>query len=140
VLIGRDGDDILIGGLGNDMFVIEQDDSGSGANALPVDVIADWNAGDIIDLSGIDANLNVAGDQAFTMTNKANPGIGQVTMRTFGNLNAAEKALGFDIDTPDGYTTGKITVLLGENDGTSGADFAVVLLNQKGIGTEALMM
>jgi serralysin len=140
VLMSRDGDDVLIGGLGNDMFVIEQDDSGSGANAMPVDVIADWNAGDIIDLSGIDANLNVAGDQAFTMTNKANPGIGQITVRTFGNINAAQNALKIDIDAPEGYTTGKITVLLGENDGTAGADFAVVLLDQKGIGTEALMM
>ncbi len=140
ILIGRDGDDILIGGLGNDMFVIEQDDSGAGANDLPVDVIADWSKGDIIDLSGIDANLNVAGDQAFTMTNKANPGIGQITVRTFGNINAAQNALGIDIDTPDGYATGKITVILGENDGTAGADFAVVLLDQKGIGTEALMM
>lgn len=140
VLMGRDGDDILIGGLGNDVFVIEQDDSGTGANGFAVDVIADWNAGDMIDLSAIDANLNVDGDQAFTMTNRANPGIGEITVRTFGNINAAEKALKLDIDTPEGYTTGKITVLLGENDGTAGADFAVVLLDQKGIGTESLMM
>lgn len=140
VLMGRDGDDILIGGVGNDLFVIEQDDSGTGANAMPVDVIADWHAGEIIDLSAIDANLNVAGDQAFTMTNKANPGIGQITVRTFGNINAAQNALGIDIETPEGYATGKITVILGENDGTAGADFAVVLLDQKGIGTEALMM
>jgi Ca2+-binding RTX toxin-like protein len=67
-LVGGDGDDILIGGLGvdvlvggsgNDRFIFDSAD-------LSADRILDFAVGDIIDLSAIDARLDLDGDQAFS--------------------------------------------------------------------------
>jgi len=61
-LDGGAGRDRLEGGSGNDTFVF----AATGDTTLPNwDFIADWNAGDRIDLSAIDANTASAGDQAF---------------------------------------------------------------------------
>lgn len=72
-LYGEGGDDILIGGEGNDQLR-----GGAGADAfvvahqfgatLETDTIFDFNVldGDYIDLSAIDANSLLAGNQAFT--------------------------------------------------------------------------
>ncbi len=73
-LFGDGGNDILIGGLGRDTmtahagadrFVFRNNETGVGA--LNRDIITDFTRshGDKIDLSGIDANVHVAGDQAF---------------------------------------------------------------------------
>jgi Ca2+-binding RTX toxin-like protein len=67
-LIGGDGRDVLTGGLGgdylygsadNDRFVLSGVAESTVAGA---DWIRDWNAGDRIDVSAIDANTGVAGD------------------------------------------------------------------------------
>ncbi|MBN4000343.1 hypothetical protein [Nostoc sp. LPT] len=68
-LIGGTGTDTLYGGTGNDVFGFDSvSDSQPG---LLRDIIKDFVGngnlpGDRIDLSGIDANTNIAGDQAFT--------------------------------------------------------------------------
>jgi Ca2+-binding RTX toxin-like protein len=67
VLIGGAGVDHLSGGAGEDTFVftgasLAALDTGVGANR---DVIQDFSA-DVIDLHQIDANVNAAGDQAFS--------------------------------------------------------------------------
>ncbi|MBC1189950.1 calcium-binding protein [Microcystis aeruginosa CS-558/01A06] len=73
-LSGGDGDDTLIGGsgtdtmtdgVGNDIYrFLSVSDSGVGAAR---DVLTDFTPGfDKIDLSAIDANTTIAGDQAFT--------------------------------------------------------------------------
>ncbi|MBN4000341.1 hypothetical protein [Nostoc sp. LPT] len=68
-LIGGAGTDTLSGGTGNDVFGFDSvSDSQPG---LLRDIIKDFVGngnlpGDRIDLSGIDANTNIAGDQAFT--------------------------------------------------------------------------
>jgi Ca2+-binding RTX toxin-like protein len=74
-LIGSKGDDTLIGGGGADVLT-----GGGGADhfvflsitdstpAAP-DLITDLANKDVIDLSAIDANVNVAGDQAFVLVN-----------------------------------------------------------------------
>ena len=51
-------------------------------------------------------------------------------IRTFGNMNAAENALGMDLDGIDGPSTfsGPVTVIFGNVDGGQ-PDFAMVLMN-----------
>src|SRR5205823_2162692 len=76
-LIGGNGDDTLTGGTGVDHmrgdagidhFVFDDGDSGIGASR---DVIVSFSANDLIDLSLVDANSGVAGDQAFTWIDTA---------------------------------------------------------------------
>ncbi|MGO4124582.1 beta strand repeat-containing protein [Inquilinus sp. YAF38] len=71
VLVGRAGKDTLTGGAGADRFQFTAlGDSVVGANA---DRITDFShtQGDKIDLAGIDANVTVAGDQAFSFIGTA---------------------------------------------------------------------
>jgi Ca2+-binding RTX toxin-like protein len=73
ILAGDAGADTLYGGTGPDQFeffwVGDSGPLGSGST----DIIADFSAaeGDMIELSGMDANSNVAGDQAFTFIGNA---------------------------------------------------------------------
>ena len=62
VLTGGAGQDILAGGGGGDSFVFTT--IGDSTVAAP-DTILDFQAGDHIDLSGIDADTATGGDQAF---------------------------------------------------------------------------
>lgn len=63
-LSGDGGVDELIGGLGADRFQFRRiADSGTAADRR--DVITDFDASDIIDVSAIDANVTVRGNQAF---------------------------------------------------------------------------
>lgn len=63
-LYGGLGVDYLTGGAGNDHFVFRTTaESGFGA----ADFISDLAVGDVIDLREIDADVNQAGDQAFTL-------------------------------------------------------------------------
>lgn len=68
VLIGGGGADVLLGGAGADTFVFTAiTDSTSSAR----DRIGDFATGvDRIDLSAIDANLGLAGDQAFALVSR----------------------------------------------------------------------
>ncbi|MEH2374450.1 calcium-binding protein [Nostoc sp.] len=74
ILTGGTGTDVLTGGLGNDVFKFNSvSDSTPG---LSRDVIKDFVGngnlpGDRIDLSTIDANSNIAGNQAFTFIGAA---------------------------------------------------------------------
>ncbi|NKE47732.1 DUF4347 domain-containing protein [Roseomonas frigidaquae] len=63
-LFGGAGKDILTGGEGADVFVYTQ---ASDSRATPTgrDVITDWSTGDLIDLSGFDANTLLGGEQSF---------------------------------------------------------------------------
>ena len=80
VLFGGGGGDVLIGGAGGDSFVfLALTDSGAGGR----DLITDLTIGqDRIDLSQLDANANVAGNQAFTLVGAFSNVAGQIT-RTF---------------------------------------------------------
>lgn len=75
VLEGGHGADVLIGEVGNDTFVFNDVSHsvpiGSDPRLTLSDVIGGFDgagsaSGDLIDLSGIDADTTVAGDQAFT--------------------------------------------------------------------------
>lgn len=65
-LVGGSGRDVMTGGGGHDTFVFKAV-SDMGTNAANRDVITDFVKGqDKIDLSAIDANSKIAGDQAFS--------------------------------------------------------------------------
>ncbi|HEX2763965.1 MAG TPA: Ig-like domain-containing protein [Allosphingosinicella sp.] len=68
LLIGGGGVDALTGGNGNDTFRYR---SVSESTAASPDSIGDFKLGDVIDLSRIDANTNLAGDQAFSFVGNA---------------------------------------------------------------------
>ncbi len=71
---GNDGDDVIIGGLGNDLlrggtgadtFVVRQESIAT--PVLETDQVYDFDVQDIIDLSAIDANTRLDGNQAFVL-------------------------------------------------------------------------
>ncbi|NTW57056.1 MAG: hypothetical protein HGB20_08455 [Chlorobiaceae bacterium] len=68
VLLGGSGADLLVGGNGRDFFLFWSAGD-SGVTAGKMDLIGDFVSGqDIIDLSGIDPNTGIAGDQTFSGT------------------------------------------------------------------------
>jgi serralysin len=143
-LIGGDGVDFFTGGAGNDVFVgeINATKVASKNGLISLDVILDFSKGDKLDLSGIDANTAVAGDQAFTLVNSANPkNAGEVSIRHFGNMNAAEAALGMDLDGVDGDSPfgGPVSVVFGNVDGGD-ADFAIVFVNTPSLTVSDFIM
>jgi serralysin len=109
-LYGGLGNDSLLGGNGADAFVFGQESVGRTMLAQPrdVDKILDLSfvAGDRIDLSGIDANALVAGDQAFSFVAKFTKAAGQAVLV----FNATKNT----------------TALLVDVDGDGKADFTLV--------------
>ena len=111
-LTGGRGADTLTGGTGSDKFVFGQNDTGNGT--VYVDRITDFNRtvdGDIIDLSRIDADSGVTGNQAFTFVETASfTAAGQIRLVTIngnlyiqGNTNAdlsADFAIRVDGEAP----------------------------------------
>lgn len=136
ILVGGNGNDTLIGGLGqdtlrgngqNDTFTFNQVAESIFGFADLIDGIQGIGiaGGDVIDLSGIDADTTLAGNQAFTflgvLTSASGIGFGAgglwledvgLQTRLFGNVNgdgAIELAIrindGAEIDA-SGYTAG----------------------------------
>ena len=113
VLAGGRGKDTLFGYAGADRFVFGNiDDSAVGANA---DRITDFShaQGDRIDLSAIDANAGVAGDQAFTFIGPA------LYTGVAGQLRCA--------------SDGVITAIGGDINGDGVSDFHIRLTGQVGL-------
>lgn len=107
IIWGNAGKDDMTGGAGDDRFVfLEVSDSGVGtANA---DLIRDFAGGDLIDLSAIDANANLAGNDAFAIVASFGGNAGELIARqAFGNTYAVE----------------------GDVDGDGNADFTIVTIN-----------
>ena len=91
LLHGGAGKDKLFGGQGEDVFRFT-DASDTGARAGRADRIMDFEAGDIIDLSAIDADSRAAGQQSFTYVG-AEQFSGQA-----GELRFSERFLRADLD------------------------------------------
>ncbi|HYJ82622.1 MAG TPA: hypothetical protein VEW26_07265, partial [Allosphingosinicella sp.] len=117
VLTGGGGDDIILGGGrgdtltgggGNDIF---QYNSTSDSNSVERDGIQDFASGDRIDLSKIDANTLLEGDQAFSFIGSA------AFSNTAGELRFENISLG-----------GPIWLIQGDVDGNGVSDFEVVLV------------
>jgi serralysin len=135
-LIGGDGIDRFVGGEGGDTFVAELNstDVATKRGDLSLDMILDFKSGeDQIDLSGLGA-LNFVG--------KADGKVaGDVSWKSFGNVNAAESVLGIDIDGIDGKgSSDPVSVLFGHTDNDGIADFAIVLFNTSNVAADDLML
>jgi Ca2+-binding RTX toxin-like protein len=105
VLDGGAGADLLTGGAGADIFRFATGDSGLG---LAADRIADFLSGtDRIDLSAVDSNRLLAGDQAFTF----------IGASAFGGVAGQLRWFQF----------GSETWLEADTDGDGSADFQIVL-------------
>ena len=100
------GSDTLIGSSGADRFVLESvDDSTVDLSGRDLFKDFDVTEGDIIDLSAIDANSTLSGDQAFSFIGEQDFSGQAGELRTEVN--------------------GKIQTILGDIDGDGDADFAV---------------
>lgn len=105
VLIGGAGGDFLYGGIGADRFVYQllSDSSGTG-----VDRVLDFNsAQDLIDLSGIDANVLTGGDQAFVFVSSFSNQAGQARLTYDSVTNRT--MLDLDVNG-DGISDGSILI------------------------------
>ncbi|HYZ48487.1 MAG TPA: M10 family metallopeptidase C-terminal domain-containing protein, partial [Sphingomonas sp.] len=105
IIIGGAGADRLTGGAGADLFTYK---TAGESHGLARDTILDFNAadGDRIDLSAIDANARLAGDQAFRLA-------GDHFTNAAGQL--------IQTDTRDGL------LVQGDQNGDGRAEFAVLL-------------
>jgi Ca2+-binding RTX toxin-like protein len=94
---------VMAGGAGNDTFRF------TSAAAADGDTILDFQQGDVLDLSGIDANAGKWGNQAFTLV--------------AGEVNAAAQLM-VSHETRDGVD---YTVVAGNTGGDAGAEFRLSL-------------
>jgi len=116
-LLGGAGRDVLTGGLGADVFLFTV---AAQSNGSFVDTITDFTAGsDRIDLSRIDANTSLAGDQSFTF-------IGTAAFSAAGQLRFVRE--GADLR------------LLADVNGDGLADFALILADETSITASSFLL
>ncbi|WP_434620287.1 peroxidase family protein [Tabrizicola sp. M-4] len=94
---------VMTGGDGADVFVF------TSAGAADGDVITDFQPGDRIDLSGIDARVGLTGNQSFTLAEQGTTAAGNLVIR--------------EVATADGVDT----IIEGFTDGDDQADFSLTL-------------
>ncbi|HEX8194279.1 MAG TPA: FG-GAP-like repeat-containing protein [Allosphingosinicella sp.] len=108
LIYGGGRGDTLTGGAGNDVFRYQ---SVADSNSVERDGIQDFNAGDLVDLSRIDANTLEDGDQAFSFIGNA------AFSNTAGELRFENISLG-----------GPVWLVQGDTDGNGVSDFELVLV------------
>jgi Ca2+-binding RTX toxin-like protein len=96
-LVGGDGSDTLTGGTGQDVFVMTG--SVGPFHLTPTDVITDLNASELIDLSAIDADTGVSGDQAFRLVTVFSGAAGEARLTFDAGSGRTELALNVDADS-----------------------------------------
>lgn len=100
LLIGGEGTDFLFGGAGADRFDYNSTDD-SGVGPFNRDEIRDFNSaeGDKIDVLGVDANVNLAGNQAFTFAENGFTGTaGEVMIQSLVRSGIDVQLVSFDVD------------------------------------------
>jgi Ca2+-binding RTX toxin-like protein len=115
-LVGGAGTDTLTGGTGNDRFVFNA--VADTALGTARDVITDFATGDLIDLRGIDANVTLANDQAFTFIGAA----------AFSTTNATAQLR---------FAGG---VLYGSNDADAQAEFEIALTGRSAMAASDFLL
>lgn len=102
VIIGGDGADHMTGGTGADRFVyLSIADSGT----FFKDIILDLARNDKIDLSAIDANQGVDGDQAFVLVGALTRHAGEAALSYDAGLDLTTLSLDVDGGAVDGMIT-----------------------------------
>jgi serralysin len=119
VLIGGGGMDILTGGGGADTFRFLAA-ADSGITAATRDRIADFAAGDRIDLSAIDADPGTSADNTFTLIGAAG------FTRHAGELRV--------------YASGANTIVAGDIDGNGKGDFQILLIGSHTLGASDFVL
>lgn len=125
IIIGNDGANVLTGGAGNDRmtggagadtFAVTQESIHSTVAKLKleIDTVVDlkFADGDRIDLSSVDANINLAGDQSFTFVAAFDKHAGQATLTYVAASNVTQLKLDVDGDGKSDYQmniTGNMT-------------------------------
>ncbi|WP_415402818.1 calcium-binding protein [Tateyamaria sp. SN3-11] len=112
MLIGGMGTDFLTGGAGADTFVFARA-AHTGVGRFNRDEVHDFNTvdGDKIDVSGIDANTGLAGDQAFVHVSDFTGTAGEMTIKYVVNANNDSVAIAsMDIDG-DGRADSQIYIV-----------------------------
>jgi Ca2+-binding RTX toxin-like protein len=112
LLIGRGGKDILTGGTGVDTFKYF---ATSDSTAADPDRITDLEAGDVIDLSEIDANTHSRGNQAFVLRT-THTGTGQAVL----SYNATTDRTTLSLYVDSGDTVDAQITMNGDHTGHTG--------------------
>ena len=118
VLFGGAGRDVMTGGTGNDVFMFKAI-SDMGTNAGTRDIVTDFVKGqDKIDLSAIDANTKLSGDQAFTFLASDNQSFTHKAGELAWRIDAAHNQ----------------TIIQGDANGDGVHDFEIQLTGQIHLG------
>jgi len=98
--------------------------------------------GDLIDLRGLDANSATSSMDAFDFVGAASGRrTGQLSFSSYGNINAAESALGIDLDGISGKgADGPVTIVFGNTDSDADYEFALVLLGVRGLDASDFLL
>ena len=127
VITGGKGKDLLAGGGGNDIFDFNAaTESGAAFNKL--DSVLDFNTGDKLDLSGIDANTGTATNDAFTL------------LSSISSITSASSLFGA---SPAAGTLRFVTgtgVLYGNTDTDAAPEFAIALVGVTSLTSAALVL
>ncbi|MFK4486709.1 peroxidase family protein [Bradyrhizobium sp. USDA 336] len=116
VIVAGTGVNVMKGGLGDDTFRFNSVEAAKG------DTIVDFEPGDRIDLSGIDANYAADGNQSFTLVSDA--------------AFTAAGQLAVTFETRDGQ---EFTVVQGNVDGNAAADFKIEIAGHQNLGSNVTL-